>query len=84
MNMTDPPPIKSIQTVFLEKPPCCIEVCPANSNYFIVGTYELQSAADNADTTNANVLEASGVDVKPGDQQRDGSLVVYLLKNDKM
>lgn len=85
--MTEFPPTKSKQTVFLEKPPCCIEFCPANSNYFIVGTYNLRidaDNADNADTTDVAAVRPSELDAGLGEQQRDGSLVVYLYENDKM
>jgi len=85
--MTEAPRIKSLQTVFLEKPPCCMELCPANSDYFIVGTYNLQINADNAkdaDTTELSALDAPKADAEPSEQQRDGSLVVYRIKNGKM
>lgn len=31
----------SITTVFLDQPPSCLQFCPSNPNYFVVGTYLL-------------------------------------------
>ena len=66
--------ISSAQTLFLDKPPCCLEFCPKTPDHFIVGTYNLVDDADSAKLS-------SGV---KDEQQRDGSLLLYRLKDGQM
>lgn len=66
--------ISSAQTLFLEKPPCCLEFCSSSPDYFVVGTYNLIRDEDSVE---------SDTDVKD-EQQRDGSLLLYKLQNGQM
>jgi len=66
--------ISSAQTLFLEKPPCCLEFCPNSPNHFIVGTYNLVRSEDSVEPD----TEARD------EQQRDGSLLLYQLQDGQM
>lgn len=37
---------KSSTTIFLDQPPSCLQFCPQEPNYFIVGTYFLSETKD--------------------------------------
>jgi len=68
-------PVKSIQplhTLFLDKPPCCLEFVPDQPQLFVVGTYNL--IADDG-------VGGHGEDES---QKRDGSLIVCELGDDGM
>lgn len=79
--MAEPVIIESLHTLFLDKPPCCIEFSPANRQLFVVGTYNLQDGAEKT------LVEADGPAVpstSQNKQQRDGSLIVYRLAEAQM
>lgn len=79
--MAEPVVIESLQTLFLDKPPCCIEFSPSSRQLFVVGTYNLQDDAEKA------LLEADDPAVpstSQNKQRRDGSLIVYRLAEDQM
>lgn len=78
--------IASIQTLFVGKPPCCLEFAPLAPDHFIVGTYNLvQDAARDG--------LASGEDAETGDEEsaaarrkaeRNGSLLLCRIVHDEM
>lgn len=79
MSEEIPKSIKSDQTLILDKPPCCLEFFPNNPAYFVVGTYNLISPE------NQNEAVPSSSESTVGEkQQRDGSLVVCRLVEDRM
>jgi len=42
---------QSLTTVFLDQPPSCLEFCPEDPDYFVVGTYLLsESKNDDGET----------------------------------
>lgn len=80
-QMAEPMVIESLQTLFLDKPPCCIEFSPSNRQLFVVGTYDLRDNGERAP------VEADGPAVpstSQDKQQRDGSLIVYRLAEAQM
>lgn len=74
-TMNSPPlTLKSNLTIFLDLPPSCLEFVPFLQNYFVVGTYFLESSsANNNDST-----------IKEITQKRSGSLNLYRLQNNEM
>jgi len=66
--------LHSEQTLFLDKPPCCLEFCPSNPKYFVVGTYNLNDGEEAAELPDDSKRE----------QKRDGSLLLYTLVDGKM
>ena len=68
--------IHSIYTLFLEKPPCCIEFSPLARDYFIVGTYNL--------VDDAKVVSTDDVETRKQPQHRDGSLILCRIARDEM
>jgi len=69
--------IHSIHTLFLEKPPCCIEFSPLFHDYFIVGTYNLVDDASAKDVEDAAETTRQA-------QERDGSLILCRIAGDEM
>lgn len=68
------PTLKSNLTIFLDLPPSCLEFVPFLRNYFVVGTYFLESTSvNNIDSIIAEIT-----------QKRSGSLSLYLLQNNEM
>jgi len=68
---------KSLQTVFLDLPPSCIEVCPFNraAGYFLVGTYELQTEGPaDPDSTAADQDDEH---IPTTSQTRNGSIILF-------
>jgi diphthine methyl ester acylhydrolase len=51
--MKSMPDLQSTTTVFLDSPPSCLEFCPADPDFFVVGTYLLSE-------TGAGVQERTG------------------------
>jgi len=84
-NHDGAPRIRSIHTLFLEKPPCCIEFSPLARDYFIVGTYNLvgdaKAATDDAEAGSEATDEAETMRQA---QQRDGSLILCRIDGDEM
>lgn len=74
--------VSSSQSLSLELPPSCIELCPKHPCYFVVGTYNLQP---DESTTAASEDD----DQQPQDrniptkslQSRNGTLVVYKISD---
>ncbi|KAL7620025.1 hypothetical protein AAE478_010574 [Parahypoxylon ruwenzoriense] len=70
--------ITSLQSLTLDLPPSCIEFCPAHTDYFVVGTYNLQKQEE--PDAEAPVGDDEGEQqIKKKAQTRNGSLVVFRL-----
>jgi diphthine methyl ester acylhydrolase len=41
--------LPSIATAFLDQPPSCLEFCPVDPSYFVVGTYLLSETQADGD-----------------------------------
>lgn len=73
--------IKSFQSMTLDLPPSCVEICPRYPSHFLVGTYYLE-------TTEAEVKDAekdkdgddAEVEAKQA-QSKSGSIIVFELKD---
>jgi diphthine methyl ester acylhydrolase len=75
--------VPSIQSISLKLPPSCIEFCPAYPEFFVVGTYFLETSPA---TNSAQALDDESSTSEPlkKRQDRNGSLVLYRLKDDMM
>jgi diphthine methyl ester acylhydrolase len=84
--------VTELDSVNLEFPPCCIEFWPADSSYFVIGTYLLQQDNDRDDLDSMrgqadderDELEGSKDGSARRQQNRDGSLVLMKLDKGKM
>ncbi|GAD99424.1 conserved hypothetical protein [Paecilomyces variotii No. 5] len=56
---------KSLKTIFLDQPPSCLQFCPQDPDYFIVGTYFLSETKDEEGNVTA--------------QKKTGSLQLWKL-----
>ncbi|KAG6041836.1 hypothetical protein E4U41_001307 [Claviceps citrina] len=72
-------PIASTAHVTLDLPPSCIQFCPTDPRYFVVGTYNL--AENGAQTKSTAVEELSQKEDLTTDvpQSRNGSLLLFLI-----
>ncbi|KAI9825311.1 MAG: hypothetical protein M1819_000557 [Sarea resinae] len=80
-----PQDIQSSQSLVLDLPPSCLEFCPADPRYFVVGTYYLENpegASKVAEDLAENGDKTSHPEKKP--QHRRGSLVLFRLQDDQM
>lgn len=59
----------SQRSLTLELPPSCLEFCPLQPSYFLVGTYNLDKGSE----------EGGEVEPAVGPQKRNGSIVVYEI-----
>lgn len=75
--------IHSMHTLFLEKPPCCLEFSPLARDYFIVGTYNLVDDAKEAATDSGSEATDEAETTRTA-QQRDGSLILCRIGGDEM
>jgi diphthamide biosynthesis protein 7 len=84
-----PQQIKSLHTLILEKPPCCLEFCPEHRDYFVVGTYNLVKE-DEAKKPDAIMNAEAVVDedeaqvTEKKQQMRDGSLILCKIVDGNM
>ncbi|KAI0880949.1 WD40-repeat-containing domain protein [Annulohypoxylon maeteangense] len=69
------PPLRSLT---LDLPPSCIEFCPGQPEYFVVGTYNLQRGSEDPGTV-AGVDEETDQQATKSVQTRDGSLILFKL-----
>jgi diphthamide biosynthesis protein 7 len=67
--------IQSIDSLVLELPPSCLEFCPHDPQYAVVGTYSLERS--NADA------EDSAPEVEKS-QSRSGSLILIRVDGDSV
>ncbi|KAI0381086.1 hypothetical protein F5Y04DRAFT_83634 [Hypomontagnella monticulosa] len=70
--------IAPLRSLTLDLPPSCIEFCPGHPEYFVVGTYNLQTEADEEKPPVADD-EEQGQRSNKSIQTRDGSLVLFRL-----
>ncbi|KAK1753476.1 hypothetical protein QBC47DRAFT_386484 [Echria macrotheca] len=72
-------PRTSMQSLRLDLPPSCVEFCPADPAYFLVGTYNLEKSESLAPEDG----EADGpkLESQVQTQSRNGSLIVFQLVN---
>jgi diphthamide biosynthesis protein 7 len=79
--------ISSIHSLRLELPPCAVEFSPANPEYFVVGTYDLQR--EEPDQVETEATEETGNDDlssagQKRTQNRNGSLMVFRVEDNTM
>lgn len=70
--------ITPVCSTVLELPPCCIEFVPGQSEFFVVGTYDLEKGGDGDENEREERGEPGEIEaksVKP--QSRSGSLVLF-------
>lgn len=74
----EPPRIPSIAHMVLDLPPSCMEFAPAGllQDYFVVGTYHLESSNDGKDRQGAE----EGDEPAAAQQVRSGSLILFRLQ----
>ncbi|PSR92326.1 hypothetical protein BD289DRAFT_451807 [Coniella lustricola] len=92
MEASEGEAIASLQSLILDLPPSCIEVCPAHPTYFVVGTYYLERGADNQteevrpsgddDEEKADADSSEAKAASP--QSRNGSVIVFRLEDGKV
>ncbi|KAL2351655.1 hypothetical protein BJ546DRAFT_851892 [Cryomyces antarcticus] len=73
--------ISSIRSMTLDLPPSCIEFCPENPDYFVVGTYKLWKQEEEGGESTST--EASDAESRK-EQRRTGSLVTFTIKGDEI
>ncbi|KAG6357849.1 hypothetical protein INS49_013730 [Diaporthe citri] len=73
--------INSFQSMILDLPPSCVEICPRYPSHFLVGTYYLEtSEAEAKDTEKDN--DGADVEVEARQaQSKSGSIIVFELKD---
>lgn len=75
--------ISSKQSIVLDLPPSCIELCLRHPKYFVVGTYNLQkeepsdASVESPGDKETDRQDETIVPSKP--QSRNGTLIVYQL-----
>jgi diphthamide biosynthesis protein 7 len=75
--------ISSINSQILELPPSCIKFSPSYPDYFVIGTYHLEKQEAENPVTEENGDEVDVKDEKVA-QQRNGSVILFKLENDKL
>jgi len=70
------PLIEHLKTITLDLPPSCVEFCPNDPRYAIVGTYNLEKEEEGGPPTEE--------DGKQKSQQRNGSLILIKVKDDEV
>ncbi|EEA18997.1 hypothetical protein TMatcc_010460 [Talaromyces marneffei ATCC 18224] len=68
-----PKNISSVETKYLDQPPSCLEFCPVDPNYFVVGTYLLQETRESAEEKTS----------KAGDEDEDEGIASGSVKQTK-
>ena len=64
------PLIDHLQSLILDLPPSCVEFCPHNERYAVVGTYNLEKEEPVQELSNQK------------SQQRNGSLILLQIEID--
>lgn len=62
----------------LDLPPSCLEFCPSHTEYFVVGTYNLQKEDAPVEQGANTQSEAETTETKKP-QSRNGSLLVFKI-----
>lgn len=73
-------PIASTAHVTLDLPPSCVQFCPSDDRFFVVGTYNLEK--DSAQTRSVAVDRNSHEEEDltfSAPQSRNGSLLLFLI-----
>ncbi|TID22201.1 WD40 repeat-like protein [Venturia nashicola] len=82
MSENIPQQISSIDTLFLETPPSCIQFSHLHPAYFVIGTYFLENPErdeqEQGETQSENTVDENNP------QERTGSLVLCKLTNNKI
>lgn len=81
--------VTPVGSIVLNLPPSCIEFVPvsettkwaADNPLFVVGTYDLQKEERDADDKEKEELKEEAIAV-PKEQSRQGSLTLYVLRDD--
>ena len=68
------------QGIVLDAPPSCLEFSPLNQEYFVVGTYSLESG-NHADVAREDSSDGA---IDNRTQSRSGILVLFNLERDKL
>ncbi|KAJ4135892.1 hypothetical protein NW768_003494 [Fusarium equiseti] len=78
--------VSSEVSLTLGLPPSCIQFCPAHPDLFVVGTYNLEKNADDAQlsTENEDEDDDDRVAVTKTPQSRNGSLLVFKVDGAKL
>lgn len=75
--------INSFQSMILDLPPSCVEICPRYPSHFLVGTYYLDtSEIEGKRTEKDNDGDDVEVEAKLA-QSKSGSIIVFELKDGK-
>jgi diphthamide biosynthesis protein 7 len=72
------PSIQHLQSITLDLPPSCIEFCPTDPQYAVVGTYNLEKEEGD------QPFEPTEEDGQPKSQQRNGSLILIKFNGDEV
>ncbi|KAH7139185.1 hypothetical protein B0J11DRAFT_423585 [Dendryphion nanum] len=72
--------IDHVKSLTLDLPPSCIELWPWNTQYAVIGTYNLEKSEEKSDGDVEIVEEHEGEEKKS--QQRSGSLVMVRIEGD--
>ncbi|EED12396.1 conserved hypothetical protein [Talaromyces stipitatus ATCC 10500] len=81
-EVIQPKTVSSLVTEFLDQPPSCLEFCPKDPNYFVVGTYLLQEHKEPAEEKKSGEGEEEGDEgTAPSSvkQTKTGSLQLWHL-----
>lgn len=78
-----PQTISSLVTEYLDQPPSCLEFCPVDPNYFVVGTYLLQETRESTGEkeSESGTKEDDDEETAPSSvkQTKTGSLQLWHL-----
>lgn len=72
--------VKSLLALTLDLPPSCIEFWPRDSQYAVVGTYNLEKE----DGQGSGLSDPAQHEGQKKDQQRNGSLILVRVEGDHM
>ena len=65
--------VQHLQSLILDLPPSCVEFCPRDPQYAVVGTYNLEKPDEEQPATNEG----------PKSQLRNGSLILVRVAGDE-
>lgn len=77
--------ISSKERLKLDLPPSCMQFCPQDPAFFVVGTYNLQKEQGFSGQDSKAIEQPDDEQpVQKKTQNRNGSLIVFALNGDKM